>query len=183
MDSDGKRKKVQNSHFCIVKSAKTGPLDTLSFPSLPTKETSQVRYIQCITRPNHIVWTLKTGPEVKNLFTENFPRIDFDSMVSNDEWDRFAKARSKAFPPCQYCPALQASAENGESGVVLLGDAAHSFSPDIGQGVNSGLLDVVQLQKALVAARGDNSGSSAADGSLGTALKEYERVQAPEVSL
>jgi len=34
--------------------------------------------------------------------------------------------------------------------VLLLGDAAHSFPPDIGQGVNAALADVCTLEECLV---------------------------------
>ena len=139
------------------------------------KNSSKVRHAQCIARPNHVLWTLKTGPEIKSWFQENYPRIDFDDLLTEKDWERFAQSRGLAFPPCQYSPALQATSKNGECGIVLLGDAAHSFSPDVGQGVNAGLADVVQLRKIIA----DKSGKSS--GSLGAVLKEYERVQAPEV--
>eukprot|EP01038_Epipyxis_sp_PR26KG_P010674 gene10674-14335_t len=36
----------------------------------------------------------------------------------------------------------------GSSAAVLIGDSAHSFPPDLGQGVNSALEDVVYLDRA-----------------------------------
>ena len=161
-----------NSDFIVVKSRKNGPYDFLSLGALPVQDSVSVRAANTITRPSHDVWSLTTGEEAKIWFKDNFPRIDFDKLVSDDEWDRFAKAKGTTFPPCQYCPSLQASPATGECGIVLLGDAAHSFSPDIGQGINAGLADVVQLKEIL-----EQSGNI----SLGAALKEYERVRAPEV--
>lgn len=51
-------------------------------------------------------------------------------------------------------------------------EKAHSFPPDIGQGINAGFADVVQFNKTL----------STVEGDIGDALREYERVRAPEVS-
>jgi FAD binding domain len=56
-------------------------------------------------------------------------------------------------------------------GVVLLGDAAHSFPPDIGQGVNSALQDVAVLHAALRDAADD----------IGQALSLFERRRLPDV--
>ncbi|PNG99356.1 Kynurenine 3-monooxygenase, partial [Tetrabaena socialis] len=55
-------------------------------------------------------------------------------------------------------------------GVALLGDAVHCFPPDLGQGVNSALLDVVALMQALDEAGGD----------LRVALPLFEQRRAPE---
>ena len=147
------------------------------------RTSAAIRPTNCITRPNHVLWTLKTGAQAKSWFKDNYPRLDFDDLISDEEWDRFAQAPGLAFPPCQYCPGLQASSSNGECGIVLVGDAVHSFSPDTGQGINAGLMDVVQLKKSLEsAAKSTENRSTKLRGILGTALKEYERVQAPEVS-
>lgn len=92
-----------------------------------------------------------------------------DQLVSVDEWDRFAKSEGSRFPPCQYSPGLVAT--NGNSGIVLVGDAAHTFPPDLGQGVNAALGDVAVLDNSL----------SQSD-SLSDALEAYEKNRGPEVS-
>ena len=146
---------------------------------LPVKGSQPMRPANAITRPNHILWTMKSGAEVKKWFKENFARLNFDDLVPEEEWERFAKAEGLAFPPCQLCPGLVASSENDECGVVLLGDAAHAFSPDCGQGINAGLMDVVRFNETL--SRFSIDESTKPDGGLGRALREYERIQAPEV--
>ena len=45
--------------------------------------------------------------------------------------------------------------KTNNKGIVLLGDALHAFPPDLGQGVNSGLEDVVLLNEALEATNDD----------------------------
>ncbi len=50
----------------------------------------------------------------------------------------------------------------------------HAFPPDIGQGVNAGLEDVLALRQALI--------GNTADVSIGKALKEYERNRSPQVN-
>ena len=175
-NSDGEKVATKNNNFIVTRGTKNGPLDSLSLGSLPVKTSDEIRPINCITRPNHVLWTLKTGAEAKSWFQDNFPRLDFEEMISDREWDRFAKAGGVTFPPCQYCRGLQASSGSGACGVVLVGDAAHGFSPDVGQGINAGLMDVVQLDKTLEDAAKSKE-------LLGTALSKYERIQGPEVSL
>lgn len=51
--------------------------------------------------------------------------------------------------------------------VVLLGDAAHAMSPQLGQGANLGLVDAATLAEAL-------NGAQATDGSLSDALARYD---------
>ena len=74
---------------------------------------------------------------------------DDESMISNEEWERFAKAQGTTFPYCQYSEGLAVWDSSGTCGVTLVGDAIHAFPPDIGQGVNAGLMDVVCLDRAL----------------------------------
>ena len=181
IDSDGTKIATNNTDFVVVRGKNNGPLDNLNLGCLPVQDSLAIRQANCITRPNHVLWTMNTGDEVKAWFKDNYrSRLDLDDLISDHEWDRFAKAKGNTFPPCQYSPGLQASSDNGECGVVLLGDAAHAFSPDIGQGINAGLMDVVQFDKILAKTHNDDDRS--VEGSLGRALTEYERIQAPEVS-
>ncbi|OEU11337.1 hypothetical protein FRACYDRAFT_192784 [Fragilariopsis cylindrus CCMP1102] len=179
IDSDGTKIATNNTDFVVVRGKNNGPLDNLNLGCLPVQDSLAIRQANCITRPNHVLWTMNTGDEVKAWFKDNYrSRLDLDDLISDHEWDRFAKAKGNTFPPCQYSPGLQASSDNGECGVVLLGDAAHAFSPDIGQGINAGLMDVVQFDKILAKTHNDDDRS--VEGSLGRALTEYERIQAPE---
>ncbi len=41
----------------------------------------------------------------------------------------------------------------GKAGITLIGDAAHVMAPTSGEGVNIGMLDALNLSKAIVAAR------------------------------
>jgi 2-polyprenyl-6-methoxyphenol hydroxylase-like FAD-dependent oxidoreductase len=69
--------------------------------------------------------------------------------------------------------------------VALVGDACHAFPPDIGQGVNAGLCDVVSLDRAL---KGLNTETgkmvASSDGkrtaSLQKNLERYQQQHAPE---
>ena len=54
-----------------------------------------------------------------------------------------------AFPAPQFVRTL--ATEVGGTGFAILGDAAHAFPPDVGQGVNSALEDVCVLTDALKA--------------------------------
>jgi 2-polyprenyl-6-methoxyphenol hydroxylase-like FAD-dependent oxidoreductase len=69
------------------------------------------------------------------------------------EWERFAKSNGTAFPYCQHSHGGLAvhsnSFANDSCGVVLVGDAAHAFPPEGGQGVKAGLADVMALNRAL----------------------------------
>jgi len=64
------------------------------------------------------------GKSVKAFFQKAHPRYDWERIVADDEWALFAATE----------------------GVVLIGDALHSFPPDTGQGVNAALCDVMALK-------------------------------------
>jgi 2-polyprenyl-6-methoxyphenol hydroxylase-like FAD-dependent oxidoreductase len=181
-NNNGTSLKTESETVYAIRSVNKGPHNYVSLGLLPVKDPKMVRPTNVITRPNHEIWKLKGGSEIKQWFTRSFPRLNFDELIDDTEWDRFAKAQGTSFPKCQYCPGLQVSSPDGSAGVVLVGDAIHAFPPDIGQGINSGLSDVEALDRAL---QGKdiltNEASDTPPASLGDALKEYERVRAPEV--
>jgi 2-polyprenyl-6-methoxyphenol hydroxylase-like FAD-dependent oxidoreductase len=70
-----------------------------------------------------------------------------DEIVDASEAAAFATGRPGAFPAPCYSPCQQLLLPR--AGSVLVGDAIHSFPPDIGQGVNAALSDVMLLARAL----------------------------------
>eukprot|EP00978_Attheya_sp_CCMP212_P010478 scaffold25378_cov67-Attheya_sp.AAC.2 len=176
---------TSSNSIYAIRSIYKAPKTYLSLGLLPMKDNTQVRPTNIVTRPDHVVWSLTDGPSIRTWFETAFPRMPFkegNSMISDEEWDRFAKAEGTRFPPCQHSCGMQIS--HKDRGVVLVGDAMHAYPPDIGQGVNSGLLDVVALDRSL---RGIEivTGRAAKDASspppdLCTALRKYEKNRIPE---
>lgn len=142
-----------------------------------------------ITVPGHPMWDLKSLEEIKAFLAENFPQTPVAEGVSDSELSRFAQSEGGRFPDPQYCPGLQwvvgssqggagagegspSATEGLESagGVALMGDAIHAFPPDLGQGVNSALEDVVVLERAL-----ESCGDC-----VETALPAYEQARAAD---
>lgn len=173
---------TESETIYAIRSINKRPLNYVSLGLLPVKDPNMARATNVITRPNHDIWKLKSAGEYKEWFIKAFPRLRLGEMISDSEWDRFYNARGTSFPKCQYCPGMQVSHPNGNSGVVLVGDAIHAFPPDIGQGINAGLGDVEALDRAL---KGNNLITNTPEGAppakLADALKEYEKVRGPEI--
>ena len=144
-DADGSLVQTENEYTYAIRGIYTGFTNYLSLGLLPVKDPSMIRPANVITRPSHEIWKIDNGPEAKEWFTKAFPRFDWDRYVDDEEWERFAKATGTSFPNCQYSPGLQISSPDGQSGVALVGDAAHAFPPDIGQG-KSNTVDACRLR-------------------------------------
>jgi len=130
-NSDGTVFQTKGSNSYSITGKNSGPRNFLKLGCLPMMNDNVVRPGNCITRPDHEVWTLKSGEEIQAWFQKNYPRMPFQKesdggIISDKEWERFAKAEGIAFPPCQYSPALQASSSKQDFGVVLVGDSGTS---------------------------------------------------------
>lgn len=93
------------------------------------------------------------------------------------------------FPYCQYSQGLAVWDESGGSGVALVGDSIHAFPPDIGQGVNAGLMDVVCLDRALSGLHPetgkeitDTTKATTTTTTLEANLERYQKHHAPEIA-
>ena len=148
-DGEGGALTTQSDHIYAIRSIYNGPRNYLSLGLLPMKDNDAVRPTNIVTRPDHEIWKIKDGEGVRQWFQKAYPRMNFDEMISEEEWERFAKAEGTRFPSCQYSPGMGVSNDDGTCGIALVGDAIHAFPPDIGQGVNAGLADVVALDLAL----------------------------------
>ena len=182
--------KTNSEDIYAFRSVNTGPRDYLSLGLLPMKDNNAVRPTNIVTRPDHEVWEIKDGASMQAYFQKAFPRFNFSKggMISDEEFERFAKAEGTRFPPCQFSEGLAVWDESGTCGVALVGDAIHAFSPDIGQGVNAGLVDVACLDRAL---RGldtttgkdiEQPGKADKKESLQTSLERYQKEHAPEIA-
>lgn len=146
---DEKGEELTSSEMAYaVRSAFKDRKNSISLGLLPVKNPDEVRSANIITKPNHNIWELKSGEEMHDFLMKSFPQLSINKIVSSQEAERFALTEGGTFPIPQYCDGFY-SKLNEESFIVLLGDAIHSFPPDLGQGVNSALEDVCTLNDAL----------------------------------
>jgi len=180
---------TQSDHIYAIRSVHTGPRNYLSLGLLPMKDNNAVRPTNIVTRPDHEIWEISDGEGVRQWFEKAYPRMPFHKdggMVTNEEWERFAKAEGTRFPFCQYSPGMGISNDEGTCGIALVGDAIHAFPPDIGQGVNAGLADVVALDSALqgkdTATGEDTSDTDEEIPSIKANIDRYQRQHEPEIA-
>jgi 2-polyprenyl-6-methoxyphenol hydroxylase-like FAD-dependent oxidoreductase len=165
---------VQTFHTIRSRHAKD-PRKFISLGLLPSKA-APTRTLNVIRDDSHEIWSIRDGNQLREWFADSFPRFDFSSnssLVEQAEFDRFASVEGLRLPLCQYSPELYVaspSTSNGAAAVLLVGDAAHCFPPDLGEGVNSGLEDVLALDDALT-----NHPNNVAD-----MARDYAKQRGPE---
>lgn len=97
-DADGNPPLVTNSeNIYAIRSIHKGPQNYLSLGLLPMKNNDAVRPTNIVTRPDHEVWQIKDGQGIRTWFEKAFPRMKFDGMISDKEWERFASAEGMFF--------------------------------------------------------------------------------------
>ncbi|CDF36588.1 unnamed protein product [Chondrus crispus] len=117
--------------------------------------------------PNHELWKAQTVEEGYRLFEDNFPQAKIRECISEEQMATFVQTRPSVFCPITRRDSLAFRVgEPAQGGVLVMGDAAHSFPPDLGQGVNSAFEDVAVFTDLLDGFSNDTS--------LDTVLKEYE---------
>lgn len=107
-----------------------------------------------VNRADSEVWAVRTAEELYALLERNFPSLNVRKLVLPAAADAFVAADAATFPPVGRVDSL--TGRVGSAGVVIVGDAAHSFPPDTGLGLSSGLEDVARLA-ASFAAVGDGA--------------------------
>ena len=146
----GEEETVPNLAYTLPSALKKKSLTTrLGF--LPVRPEATERTANVIRDKDHKIWTFKDEESMTKFFRDSFPQVP-NATFPEAELARFAKATPGAFPKPQFAPIV-AKNMNTHSSVFLLGDAAHAFPPDVGQGVNSALEDVLVLGDILKNAR------------------------------
>jgi 2-polyprenyl-6-methoxyphenol hydroxylase-like FAD-dependent oxidoreductase len=130
------------------------------------KDPSAPRYGSIITFPDHEIWQISDVDEMYDFLGRTFPQMDWRALVAREQMETFVAHPGGTFPQPQACSNLgwavpqeepAAGGAGGASsaaapppgGVLLLGDAIHCFPPDLAQGVNAALQDVVVLSEAM----------------------------------
>jgi kynurenine 3-monooxygenase len=126
------------------------------------------------------VWKRRTTEESYAFFEENFPQIahSIRDLISYEEMERFVATETSTFPAIQRSRSLVGHVRTNGSigaGVALLGDAAHCFPPDLGQGVNCALEDARLLCESLCALGEEFE-------PLGSSLNRYGENRDPDIS-
>jgi 2-polyprenyl-6-methoxyphenol hydroxylase-like FAD-dependent oxidoreductase len=116
--------------------------------------------------------------ELTNFLKSSFPQLNpLDRYFSTEEIAAFVDAPTGEFPQPQFVNTLVAVSDDTPTtdscGVVLIGDAAHAFPPDLGQGVNSALEDVTVLGRCLDSYTGPKQ--------LSMALAEFQRQRLADI--
>ena len=189
-DGEGGELVTKSENIYAIRSVYNSPRKYLSLGLLPMKDNTAVRPTNIVTRPDHEIWTYRDGESVRQFFEKAYPRMPFHKdggLISDEEWDRFAKAEGTRFPQCQYSPGMATCNDEGTCGVALVGDAIHAFPPDIGQGVNAGLADVAALDRALrgldtVTGKEIKSRNSEEAPSFKSNLERYQKQHEPEIA-
>lgn len=122
-------------------------------------------------QPGCDVWKLSSVEEGYALFQENFPQIDVRKWIREKDMKAFVEAEALTMPSISRPKSIGAfigvqGEDVGRGGVVLVGDAAHSFPPNLGMGLNVGFEDVSALMEAI--------DDASADGSVWDIVHKYE---------
>lgn len=128
---------------------------------------------------DHCVWDAANAQEAYGMFEQNFPQLRIRDMFSEAEMAKFVSEKPAPFTPVERPMSLVGTfKKRGEqealSGVVFLGDAAHSFPSDTAQGINCALEDV-RIFKETIEEVGKNCASWKA------VLDTYEAKRNPEI--
>lgn len=136
-------------------------------------------HLGSVVRPaDNAIWALRDVEEGYRLLEENFPQLRVRDCIAPKDLQEFIDAKALSFGSTVRRKSLSvhvgASVRDVSSGgFVFLGDAAHSFPPDTGQGVNSAFQDVQVLMEVI-----DGSEKNA---SLGSILERYEETRGEDV--
>ncbi|GBF90815.1 FAD-binding monooxygenase [Raphidocelis subcapitata] len=185
---------LENSGFALLQGRPSAALGrgaaAIRLGLLPFAEPDAPRTANLITREGHPIWEVADGEAMYSVLSESLPQADWRALVAPADMARFAASRGGAFPEPTHPDGAGAAVDG--AAVLLLGDALHCFPPDLGQGVNSALLDVLALDESLsAAAKPKTEGGEAAAGEgreaalpeavdLAAAAEDYHRRQLPQ---
>lgn len=129
--------------------------------------------------PNADLWKLRSVEEAYALFQENFPQLDVRKHISESTLREFISSEPIVMPPIARPASIaalvgDAHADAAKRGaVVVVGDAAHSFPPTLGMGLNIAFEDLSVLMGVIDAA--------ASHTLIAAIATDYERARLPDI--
>ncbi|MEO0463875.1 MAG: NAD(P)/FAD-dependent oxidoreductase [Pseudomonadota bacterium] len=131
----------------IIPSRHTDQTKACALFAFPVSNPEHPRSVNLIREADHILWTLDTPEALFDYLEDAFPQLAIRDLVSEAEARDFVSMAPGAFPAPQYVPTMHAALgpADDQTHVLLAGDAAHAFPPDLGMGVNAALQDIDAL--------------------------------------
>ena len=129
-------------------------------------ETGPLALLPLANGQSSIVWSL---PDKLAQHWQNVNEKEFIEALSRESRQAFGAVTATS-ARASFPLSMRLSEQYVDSGVVLLGDAAHVVHPLAGQGVNLGLLDAAALTEVLAQARTKDRSIRSA-----RTLRRYER--------
>jgi 2-polyprenyl-6-methoxyphenol hydroxylase-like FAD-dependent oxidoreductase len=129
-NTDGSIVTTNSTTVYGIRGINKGSRNRLQLGLLPVKDptkSNNVRPANTIAPHDHQIWQLKTGAACKEWFLRCFPRLSWERLVDDAEWERYANADSTSFPFCQYSPGSAVASPDGLKGIVMVGDACKFF--------------------------------------------------------
>lgn len=120
-----------------------------------TRDTNGGLLATVVGKWDHDIWNIQEDEcmdEAYAYFESNFEQLNnIREYISVESMRDFITGKFNTFPlikqPKSLCGTFGSQGNKGA--VIILGDAAHSVPPDMGQGLNASLEDVATLQKCL----------------------------------
>uniref|UniRef100_A0A7S0BID9 FAD-binding domain-containing protein n=1 Tax=Rhodosorus marinus TaxID=101924 RepID=A0A7S0BID9_9RHOD len=135
----------------------------------PSHEEDTRRIGSIVLPEDNDLWKIDNCDECYEYFQEHFPRISVRDIIDLDDMKLFLSSTPGRFPHIQWSTGFHSVSEN--AAYVILGDAAHSTPPDIGEGVNCCMEDLHVLHDSLQRHRND----------LAAALEDFEDARRSDV--
>lgn len=168
---NGEEELGSETMYSVRGAAKAGT--QLKLGLLPVRAERSSRTANLISKPGDDVWNIEDMEDFLAYAERQWPHFPLRDLVPEEELKRFAADRGGRFPKPQRCAAA-AWIGHASSGAVIIGDALHAFPPDLGQGVNSALEDVMCLHDALQA-------TEAEGGDVASAVQRFNELRMPDV--
>jgi kynurenine 3-monooxygenase len=117
----------------------------LQLAAFPVSNNQEPRSANIIRPADHPIWSLQTAEDLYAFLEKSLPQLDVRAAINIDQAEAFVRTAPGRFPTPQYASHICGTLGTSAMPVLLIGDAAHAFPPDLGLGVNSALEDLFCL--------------------------------------